>query len=249
MAKAKSASTPVLPKIRQGSSEPSGSRRPLSKAVSAASLGSAGRRGSLFEDEPTPQEVAARKARERVRHVTKAFERAISGKSILVFTDQKPVWRSIEKALVVSAAETKLRWVKSTTELMQRFYDAKEHYSALLLDLSKSELDVESLLTTVTKLERYGSIPIIVLSTERELPEMVRVICSFAVFLPLSASTLRESLLWCFDRHVVQQHCNYEMIHAQPQAGEPDGWDGKANAATPTLSVGPISMVKGTSVA
>jgi len=236
----KSSSTPVLPSIRQGSTESSSSR-----TVSAASLGLAGRR--ISDGEQTPQEAAARKAKVRLRHVTKAFEKAIIGKSILVFTDQKPVWRSIEKAFV-SPAETRLCWVKSTAELWQRLYDAKEHYSALLLDLSKVELEVESVLNTIKQLERYCRMPIIVISTRRELPELVRTVCSFVVFLPLSAATLRESLLWCFDRHTVQQHCSYDMLYATPEEGEPDGWDGKADTKTPTLGVRPMSTVKGTKV-
>jgi len=170
------------------------------------------------------------------------------GKSILVFTDQKPVWRSVGKALV-SPTETRLRWVKSTAELWQRLYDAREHHSALLLDLSKSEFEIESFLGTMTKLEKYGNMPIIVLSTERELPEVVRTVCSFVVFLPLSASTLRESLLWCFDRHTVQQHCDYDMLYVSPHVDKPGGRDGKADVSTPSLSVQPVSMAKGAKVA
>jgi len=250
VANSRSASVASLPQIRQGSAGSAGGRRPLSKASSAAGLGPAGRRGAPAEDdEAPPKDAEARKAKERLRHVTRAFAKAIPGKSILVFTDQKAVQRSIAGALT-SGTEVDLCWVKSTIELWQRLYEPKEH-AALLLDLSKSELDVGSLLSTVKQHSRYSRLPIIVLSADRELPEVVRMNCSFVVFLPLSAATLRESLLWCFDRQTVQQHCNYDWSYAAPQPGatDPAGRDSRAGAATTALSFQPMGMVKGTKVA
>jgi len=78
--------------------------------------------------------------------------------------------------------------------------DRKEKHHALILDLSKSELEVGSLLKCCKEHARYGNMPIIVLSNDRELPEVVRTNCSFVVFHPLAASMLREALVWCFDR-------------------------------------------------
>merc|ERR1712048_1272049 len=80
----------------------------------------------------------------------------------------------------------------------------------LLIDLTKSELQTEPLLRTIQQDARYGQIPVIVLSADRELPEFVRNSCSFVVFLPLSASMLREALVWCFDRKTVQRYFKYE---------------------------------------
>merc|ERR1719291_1505305 len=85
----------------------------------------------------------------------------------------------------------------------------KETYQALLLDLSKKELQVESLLPVLREHTRYSRLPIIVLSGQAELSEVVRNSCSFVVFFPLAAAMLREALLWCFDRKALLMHCNY----------------------------------------
>merc|ERR1712190_208242 len=79
-----------------------------------------------------------------------------------------------------------------------------DHYHVLLLDLCKSELQVDPFLKTLRQHGRYGKMPIIVLAAERELSDAVKVGCSFVVFQPLSAPMLREGLLWCLDRRALQ---------------------------------------------
>merc|ERR1712007_416578 len=101
------------------------------------------------------------------------------GKSILVFTDKADMRKSIMRALLSTATEVTLCFVRTTAELWHRLQDPKEYHHALFLDLSKSELQVEGLLRTIRQHERYGKLPIIVISAERNLPEIVSSSCSF----------------------------------------------------------------------
>merc|ERR1712113_764640 len=103
-------------------------------------------------------------------------------------------------------SEVALVFVKSKAELVSRLGDIKESYHALLLDLSKKELQVESLLPVLREHQRYNRLPIIVLSAQSDLSEVVRNSCSFVVFFPLAAAMLREALLWCFDRKALLIH-------------------------------------------
>lgn len=239
----KASSMPSLPKLQHAAIDsPSSSHMSLPQ---------------LAQKSPHPaaastKAIAAREANGRLRHIMTAFRKAIPGKSILVFTDSKVVRKSVMEALLCPT-EVNLCCVKSTIELWQRLNEAKEHHSALLLDLSKNELQVESLLRTVKQHERYAKLPIIVLSSSRDLPEVVRINCSFVVFLPLSAATLREALLWCFDRQTVQQHCHYDLSYAEhadranridAESSTTSRPESQANAGPQTLRIKAVSLDK-----
>merc|ERR1712113_341379 len=86
---------------------------------------------------------------QRMQHVMKLFHRTMPGKSILVFTDKADVRKSIMRALLSAATEVALCFVRTTAELWQRLQDPKEQHHALLLDLSKNELQIEGLLRIV----------------------------------------------------------------------------------------------------
>lgn len=134
--------------------------------------------------------------------IMKAFQKAMPGKSILVFTDKADVRKSIMRAVL--SAETCLTFVKNTVELWQRLRDAKEEHHLLIVDLTKSELQIESFVKMIRQHERYNMLPIVVLSANHDLPEVVRSSCSFVVFFPLAAATVREALLWCFKPRALQ---------------------------------------------
>lgn len=137
-------------------------------------------------------------AKKREQKVMKTFSRVMVGKNVLILTDKPDLKKQIARVLV--ADDTSLVFLKSSNDLWHRMRDSKEDYHVLLLDLTKSELQVEPMLRTIRQHTRYSDLQIIVLSQEQELPEAVRNSCSFAVFLPLAASMLREALVWCFDR-------------------------------------------------
>lgn len=130
------------------------------------------------------------------------MKRALQGKTVLVLTEKSAVRKDLGRALLALNAD--LYYVRSTNELWHRLRDAKEHFHCLLLDLSKNDLPVESLLTALRAHYRYGEIPVVALAEDRNLSETVQKLCSFVVFLPLSVGMLRESLLWCLDRRSVQ---------------------------------------------
>jgi CheY-like chemotaxis protein len=142
-------------------------------------------------------------ATKRHQRVMKAFTKATSGKSILLFTDQKEVRKKITSVLLND--DTKLRFIKSSNDLWPRLRDPKEQYHALLIDLSKNELPIAAILRAIRQDARYAKLPIVVLSEDRNLPDVVRAACSFVVFLPLAAGMLREALVWCFDRASIQK--------------------------------------------
>jgi CheY-like chemotaxis protein len=170
-----------------------------------------------FSDEVTSPEIdPVKKAREdakaastkRNQRVMKAFAKCMTGKSILILTDKKELRKQITSVLLADG--TQLIFIKSSIELWTRLREPKEKHHALLIDLTKNELQVEPMLRTIRGDFRYGHLPVIVLSSDRELSDMVRTSCSFVVFLPLAASMLREALVWCFDRRSVQKMFRYE---------------------------------------
>mmetsp|Transcript_41574 Transcript_41574/g.77357 ORF Transcript_41574/g.77357 Transcript_41574/m.77357 type:complete len:867 (-) Transcript_41574:64-2664(-) len=148
----------------------------------------------------------------RQQRVVKAFDKAMPGKAILILTDKKSLVKAITNVILME--DVTVVFVKSSNDLWQRLRSPKETYHLLMIDLTKPELHVEPILRTIRQGERYGQMPIVVLSAERELPEMVRSSCSFVVFLPLAAAMLREALVWCFDRRSVQKLFRLEV---QPQ--------------------------------
>uniref|UniRef100_A0A7S0B5K3 Response regulatory domain-containing protein n=1 Tax=Pyrodinium bahamense TaxID=73915 RepID=A0A7S0B5K3_9DINO len=159
------------------------------------------------------------------------------GKSILILTDKADVRKSIMKALLVAAAEVDIVFVRTTSDLWKRLRDPKEKHHVLILDLAKSELQVDSLLKCCRGHERYGNLPIIVLSVEQELSEVVRASCSFVVFHPLAASMLREALVWCFDRKTLLGGSRYQSL-------EQDGGDGgvKSHGAPKDLEIQAVNL-------
>jgi len=158
---------------------------------------------SLKQSPSDRQSDARSVATKRHQRVMKAFTKVMSGKSILVLTDNKELRKQITRVLLKDDAP--LRFVKTSNELWPRLRDTKEEYHALLVDLSKNELPIEAILRTIRHDSRYGKLPIVVMSGARDLPEMVRASCSFVVFLPLAAGMLREALVWCFDRASIQK--------------------------------------------
>lgn len=192
---AKSSSVPVLPRLKAGGEDELEERSTVfdSKKMSSF-LDSTAQSSTEFKSS----------AQKQAQRIMKAFHRVIKGKNVLILTDKTDVRRSIMRAMICAAEEMNLCFVRTTAELLKRFCEAKEQYHALIIDLSKTELEVEGLVKTVRGHDRYGQLPMVVLANERELPETVRQSCSFVVFFPLSATMLREALLWCFDRKSLQ---------------------------------------------
>ena len=48
---------------------------------------------------------------------------------------------------------------------------------------------------------KHASIPIIAVSRSRELSHTVKVTCSYVIFKPGNAETIREAVLWCLAPH------------------------------------------------
>eukprot|EP00929_Paragymnodinium_shiwhaense_P009780 TRINITY_DN114105_c0_g1_i1.p1 TRINITY_DN114105_c0_g1~~TRINITY_DN114105_c0_g1_i1.p1 ORF type:complete len:863 (-),score=199.20 TRINITY_DN114105_c0_g1_i1:175-2763(-) len=196
----RSSSVPTLPQL---SAPPGAPDEEMQRSVSSLSLaapiadfkrgGNSGRSGSP----PLP-----RPARDhRDRKVAKAFSRAAAGKNVLVLSDAADVMKTVSNVML--SANLGLFFAKSTNELFKRFADPKEQWHALFVDLNKRETQVETLLKTIRGHSKYSKIPIVVISSERELSDLVRQECSFVVFKPLALPTLREALLWCFDRRAL----------------------------------------------
>lgn len=101
---------------------------------------------------------------------------------------------------VAFSDDTNLVFVKSSNDLWFRLCAPKEHYHVLFLDLSKRDLQVERVLQAIIQDERYRLLPIVVLSAETELAEVVQQSCSYVAYLPLSNTVLRQALVWCLDR-------------------------------------------------
>lgn len=101
---------------------------------------------------------------------------------------------------VAFSDDTNLVFVKSSNDLWSKLRAPKEQYHVLFLDLSKRDLQVERVLQAILQDERYGLLPIVVLSAEMELAEVVKQSCSYVAYLPLSNIVLRQALVWCLDR-------------------------------------------------
>lgn len=196
---AKSSSVPVLPRLKAGGEDELEERSTVfdSKKMSSFLEGTTQSSATGLGDFKSSSQKQAQR-------IMKAFHRVIKGKNVLILTDKTDVRRSIMRAMMCAAEEMNLCFVRTTAELLKRMREAKEQYHALIVDLSKTELEVEGLVRTVRGHDRYGQLPMVVLANERELPDLVRQSCSFVVFFPLSATMLREALLWCFDRKSLQ---------------------------------------------
>lgn len=159
---------------------------------------------------PSPQSPQQDKTDKKVQaqRLMRAFHKAVNGRSVLILTDQSDVRKSVMRSLMCAVNEMSICFSNSTSDLWKRL-QGKEEFHALLVDLSKADLEIEGLVKTVRSDPQYGNLPIIVLSQERELPDLVRQSCSFVVFLPLSASMLREALLWCFNRNALKHQSYY----------------------------------------
>ena len=165
-------------------------------------------KGSLEPEASDPVESKTANSKQSQR-LMKAFQKAVSGRSILIFTDKADVRKGIMRSLICAAREMDICFACSSNDFWKRLQDTKERYHALIVDLGKSELEAEGLVKTVRADAHYGGVPIVVLSQERDLPELVRKSCSFVVFHPLSSSMLREALLWCFNRSALRNQSYY----------------------------------------
>ena len=159
---------------------------------------------------PSPASPAQDKDDKKIQaqRLMKAFHKAVDGRSVLILTDQSNVRKSIMRSLMCAVNEMSICFTCSTADLWKRL-QGKEVFHALLVDLSKADLEVEGLVKTIRADPQYGNLPIIVLSQERDLPDLVRQSCSFVVFQPISASMLREALLWCFNRNALKHQSYY----------------------------------------
>lgn len=196
---ARSSSVPVLPRLSGNAATgavpeaPSGltdARRTLSRSNGSAGVGASSSRKSGGST--------------RDAMIAKTFFRSIVGKSILVLTDKADSRKAIMRGLQTALTEFELVFVKTSADLWTRLHIAKETYHALLVDLDKTDFQADPLLKSVRSSQRYGRLPILVLSSERELSETVRSSCSFVVFHPVAASMLREGLLWCLDKKALK---------------------------------------------
>jgi len=171
----------------------------------------------------------------QAQRLMKAFHKAVDGRSILILTDRGEVRKSIMRSLMCAVNELSICFTCSTADLWKRL-QSKEIFHALLVDLSKEDLEVEGLVKTIRADHQYGSLPIIVLSQERELPDLVRQSCSFVVFQPISASMLREALLWCFNRTALKHQSYYWPAQASQAAQAPVPLK-RNTSKVPTLTV------------
>lgn len=133
--------------------------------------------------------------------VARNFAREVAGRSLLVLTDKVDARKAITHA--TQQVEVMLTFVKSSPALWKQLRETKEHHDVLIIDLAKTDMQVEDILRTVRHHSGYERMPIVVLSADRELSEVVQQSCSFVVFRPLSAKMLREALLWCIDRRLL----------------------------------------------
>jgi len=178
------------------------------KSSSALVASSAASVAAAFSATESVQSSSAAPPLNRQQRVVRAFKRSLRDKSVLVLTDQGDVKRKIAELQL--SADFGLCFVKSTNELVQRLADKKEHHDALLVDLSKKEMQIESVMRLIRGHQKYGKMPVIVISSDHDLPELVRKECSFVVFKPLALPTLREALVWCFDRKTLKGYFQQE---------------------------------------
>lgn len=195
-APARSSSVPVLPDINGARAKEECEKflSQKSQLDSRNSLARSESQGSLRQSR-----VSA--STEKVR-VMKAFHRAVLGKTLLVLTDKPEARKSIMHA--VQSAEVAVQFVKTTNDLWAKLRDSKEQHHLLVIDLCKHDLQVENVLRTVRQHAGYERLPIVVLSADEQLPDVVRTSCSYVIFKPLAASMVREALVWCFDRRALK---------------------------------------------
>jgi len=203
---------PVLPRLSDSSVQEQtllDARRTMANSWRGSSSSSSSLGAKEMTEKPRVDK-AGKKATRLAAQIMKAFQRLVPGKSILVLTDRADVRKAIMKALMSAAKEIDLIFVRTTSELWHRLRDPKEKHHAVILDLAKSELQVDGFLKACREHQRYGNIPIVVLSTDRELSESVRSNCSFVVFHPVAPTMLREALVWCFDRKSLLANARYD---------------------------------------
>jgi len=195
-----SSSVPTLPSLSRNPASAAGQDDEMQKSMSQISLGQATdfRRASVGTSSPKLRPPKDR----RDLKVAKAFSRAAAGKNVLVLTDAPDVMKTVNNVML--NANLGLFFARSTNELLKRFGDPKEQWHALFVDLNKREMQVETLLKTIRGHSKYSKLPVVVISGERELSDLVRQECSFVVFKPIAQPTLREALLWCFDRRALE---------------------------------------------
>jgi len=193
----RSSSVPSLPQLSRNATSSVGEDEGLQKSMSQISLAPTAdfKRGS---GSPAPRPVRD----QHDRKVARAFSRAAEGKNVLVLTDDNAVMKTINNVML--NANLGLFFARSTNELLKRLSDPKEQWHALFVDLNKKEMQVETLLKTIRGHSKYGKLPVVVISGERALSDLVRQECSFVVFKPIAQPTLREALLWCFDRRALE---------------------------------------------
>jgi len=143
-------------------------------------------------------------ASKRQQHISNAFVKAMTGKSILIFSDNVDL-RKLMTHLLLSD-DVKLTFIKTSNDLWMRFKEPKEHYDTLLLDLAKRDMQTAVVLQTIRQDNRYGLLPIVALSEKGALPDIVRQRCNYVVYLPLSVPVLKEALIWCLDRRCSEKH-------------------------------------------
>mmetsp|Transcript_19609 Transcript_19609/g.52747 ORF Transcript_19609/g.52747 Transcript_19609/m.52747 type:complete len:948 (+) Transcript_19609:70-2913(+) len=249
----RSSSVPALPRLADrglgGSSTAASAASLISPEAHADTRGSGSRGGS---GGARASASASRKGGGSTREaaVAKIFYRAIVGKSILVLTDRADSRKSIMRGLQTALTDFSLVFVKSVTDLWKHLNNSKEHHHALIIDLSKNELQADPLLQTIRHHGRYSRLPILVLSSDRELSDTVRVSCSFVVFQPIAASMLREGLLWCLDRQTMQaQTSKYEASSVESQSQESVAVRSSGRSPTTTSAkVGSTRVAEGTSM-
>jgi len=242
---AKSSSVPSLPRLKSGAEEELEDRSTVFEPKKSASIfGGFTRSSGPGASRADFKSASTSRAQPQAQRIMKAFHRAVNGKCVLILTDKAEVRRSVMRAMMSAATEMELCFVKSTSELWQRMRDAKEQYHALIVDLGKSELQVETFVRTIRGHERYGQLPVVVLSDDRELPDLVRQSCSFVVFHPLAASMLREALLWCFDRRAMQAANGYFDMQKPLALTSTSMTDASTMAEASSLSVVATQMVR-----
>jgi len=210
----------------------------LATAQNGASSGSEGLRSKLRPGSGMSKSSSSRSiAPKRPLTLSQSFARVMVGKSIVVLTDSPHLRKTAVSAF--NSDDATLVFTKSSHDLWTKLRDTKECYHALLIDLSKRELQVEQLLHVIREDRRYGSLPIVALSAEMDIPEVVRQYCTYVVYTPLSNVALRQALLWCLDRLAAMK-----LAGPVESSGTSDfrqlesEW--KANALAPSLAVSAV---------
>lgn len=229
----RSSSVPVLPRIPSSNSWGAAATTPeVVPALPFDGRGSMKRSGSIAGMKPSASRKGGGGTHEAI--VAKTFYRTVQGKSVLLLTDKAETRRAVMKGVQSSLTEFELVFVKTGADFLTRLNSSKDTYHALILDLAKSEFQADALLRTVRQHQRYGRLPILVLSVERELTDTVRSSCSFVVFHPVAAPMLREGLLWCLDKKaLLAKGGRSEAVagEASPEAVRGLGMGGQAHFA------------------